>query len=153
MKAPAVCSCCGQKIRPLNPHKMCAQKVRMLEILGKAHGAWVFVEEGNKAILHGVEQRAPYRARAHASRLVWFGLAEHGDARSGNYRVTPAGLDFLLGHATVPKTIWCKDGKVVEQDTARITITGVRDVVLDRAYWDRYALEQATPREKQPALF
>ena len=136
------CSACGQKIRKLNPHRMCAQKVRMLEILAKA-GDWVFVEHGRGAAPAGSAlQIAPYRAEAHASRLSWFGLAEHGPVRSGLYRATPKGIAFMLGNAVVPKVIWCKDGQVVEEDSEMVSIASIKNVVLDKDYWDRYASYQ-----------
>ena len=132
-----VCACCGQKIRKLNPHRMCKQKVELLKILHKA-GDWVFVQEGYGAEVNGKMERAPYRARAHASRLVWFGLAEHGSIRSGLYRITDAGVNFLRGVHAVPAVIWCKDGKVVDTDTRMVTIHSIKDVVLDKEYWDNY---------------
>ena len=135
--AGSICSCCGQKIRKLNPHRMCKQKVKVLEILAKAND-WVFVQHGFGAVVDGVAERAPYRVEAHASRLSWFGLAEHGPVRSGLYKVTQDGIDFLKGIHAVPAVIWCKDGKVVDTDTRMVTIHSIKDVVLDKEYWDNY---------------
>jgi len=135
------CVCCGQRIRKLNPHRMCKQKVAVLELLGKASVAgmdWVKVLEGSSIMIGGDRIHAPYRARAHASRLEWFGLAEHGETRSGLYRITKAGFAFLLGEHTVPATIYCKDGLVVERDTKMVGLNDVCNVVLDKAYWDNY---------------
>ena len=53
---------------------MCKQKVSVLEIMAKAND-WVIAQHGHGIIVNGVSVRAPYRAEAHASRLVWFGLA------------------------------------------------------------------------------
>lgn len=133
-----ICECCGQKIRKLNPHRMCKQKVHLLKILYDAKD-WVFVQEGYGVEVHGHMQRAPYRARAHASRLVWFGLAEHGPVRSGLYRITENGMRFLAGMAHVPAVIYCKDGEVVETTEKKVTIRDVRGVVLDKEYWDNYS--------------
>jgi hypothetical protein len=131
------CKCCGQKIRKLNPHRMCKQKVLVLEILAKAND-WVVAQHGHGIVVGGHPVRAPYRAEAHASRLVWFGLAEHGAPRSGRYRITQAGIDFLQGKHVVPKTIWCKDGVVVDSDPSLVAIGSVKNVVLDKDYWDNY---------------
>lgn len=147
------CRHCGQKIRPLNPHRMDKSKVQMLEILAKAYvrgEPWVKVQEGYGAQLASGTTRAPYRARAHVSRLVWFGLAEHdGERRSGRYRITRTGISFLFGHVTVPETIYCKDGLVVEQMSDRVSIGQVKGVVLDKAYWDNYPAIQRYPDQLQ----
>ena len=52
-----ICACCGQKIRKLNPHRMCKQKVDLLQMLFRAKD-WVFVQAG-----YGVEINGK----------VWFG--------------------------------------------------------------------------------
>lgn len=135
------CECCGQKIRKLNPHRMCKQKVDLLKILHKAKD-WVFLQEGYGAEIDGKMERAPYRARAHASRLVWFGLAEHGPTRSGLYKITQNGINFLAGTHSVPEVIYCKDGVVVEEADKKVTIREIRKVVLDKEYWDNYHLVQ-----------
>jgi hypothetical protein len=133
-----ICACCGQKVRKLNPHSMDKQKVRMLEILGK-NGGWMKLTEGATAIgRHGITV-TPYRARAHASRLVWFGLAEHSGRRTGLYRITPDGYSFLIGAHAVPNIIYCKDGLVVERGTSAVSINDIKGVILDTAYWDNYA--------------
>jgi hypothetical protein len=136
-----ICVCCGQTIKKLNPHRMCKQKVVMLEILAKAND-WVHVQEGHGAFHGDSVTRAPYRARAHVSRLVWFGLAEHGVPRSGLYRITQEGRDFLAGTHVVPKVIWCRNGVVVETDSMQVTIGSIKDVVLDKEYWDKYGAIQ-----------
>lgn len=143
MGAQKVCECCGQVIRKLNPHRMDHQKVQMLMVLARAGvGEWVMVKEGNSAVVAGVAIRAPYRARAHASRLVWFGLAEHQGHRTGMYRITENGLKFLQGNLMVPDVIYCKDGKVVEKSTIGVAIGSVKNLVLDKEYWDNYFLLQ-----------
>lgn len=154
MTQKRICECCGQRIRKLNPHVMCKQKVRLLEVLAKAYIAgdeWVKCLHGSAVRIDGELSRAPYRAEAHASRLAWFGLAEHGEVRSGLYRITPFGFDFLLGRALVPLRIWCRDGVVVERDPRMVGIASVRGVILDKAYWDSYALRQK-PAPDQPEL-
>ena len=133
-----ICQCCGQKIRKLNPHRMCKQKVQLLKMLCWA-GDWVFVQAGYGVEIRGKMERAPYRANQHASRLVWFGLAEHGAVRSGKYRITPEGVSFLAGLHTVPAIIYCKDGEVVETTDKKVGIRDVRGVVLDKEYWDNYS--------------
>jgi hypothetical protein len=137
-----ICTQCNQKIRKLNPHRMDKDKVAMLEILARAND-WVAVQAGHGVILNGQIIRAPYRAQAHVSRLVWFGLAEHGARRSGLYKITADGFEFLKGTHAVPKIIWCKDGVVVAEDSTLVTIGSVKDVILDKEYWDNYHMEQS----------
>lgn len=143
-EALSICPHCQQKIRKMNPHRMCKNKVRMLEFLAKAND-WVFVEAGRGAIVEGQVTRAPYRAQAHCSVLTWFGLAEHGERRSGMYRVTEDGLKFLRNEHQVPKVIWSRDGRVVEVDSILVGINSVRGVVLDKEYWDNYHQVQRYP--------
>lgn len=133
----STCPHCKQKIRKLNPHRMDASKVMMLEYLGKAfasgenEGGWTQIKSGRIPGFRGDEQ-------VHAMRLEWFGLSEHGPRRSGLYRITRAGIDFLRGEGVVPMVIWCKEGQVIERDTIMVTISSVRNLVLDKAYWDNY---------------
>jgi hypothetical protein len=135
------CLHCKQKIRKMNPHHMCKKKVAMLEFLAKAND-WVFVEAGRGAVVQGQISRAPYRAQAHCSVLVWFGLAEHGERRSGMYRITENGVKFLRGEHQVPKIIWSREGDIVDRDTTMVSIGSVKHVVLDKEYWDNYPAQQ-----------
>ena len=134
------CDCCGQKIRKLNPHRMCKKKVAMLEYISMSSdngAAWVEIKSGriqNRGF-NGDEQ-------VFAMRLGWFGLVEYGERRSGLYKITPDGINFLLGLHRVPKVIWCQDGKVIEKSPDTISIEDVKNVVLDKAYWDNYATQQ-----------
>ena len=124
------CECCGQKIRNLNPHRMCKSKVALLEAVAK-QGDWVKISTGSKFQLVG-------DAAVLALRLEWFGLLEHGAQRSGLYRATKDGVSFLMGYHLVPKVIWCRDGKVVDSDTTMVSVHSVRKVVLDIEYWNNY---------------
>ena len=138
-----ICTQCNQKIRKLNPHRMCKNKVAMLEMLAKA-GDWVFVQAGHGAVVNGRVARAPYRAQAHCSVLVWFGLAEHSqERRSGLYRITDNGYKFLSNEHMVPQIIWCKDSIVVAEDSTLVGIDSIKNVVLDKEYWDHYHMEQS----------
>jgi len=129
------CPCCHQRIRKLNPHRMCSQKVALLEQLAKV-GTWVKISTGQHRQVAG-------DAAVLVLRLVWFGLVEHDENnRSGMYRVTQNGLAFLQNNHTVPRVVWCRDGKVVDQDSEMIGINSVKNVVLDKAYWDSYWMLQ-----------
>ena len=126
----STCPCCGQLVRKPNPHRMCKSKVLLLEHIAK-QGSWVKISTGSRLQLTG-------DAAVLALRLSWFGLIEHGAKRSGLYRVTQNGIDFLRGIYTVPKIIWCRGGKVVEEDPIQISVHSVKNVVLDKQYWDNY---------------
>ena len=133
-----LCQCCGQRLSKLNKHVMDRQKVALLELLAK-HGGWVGIQQGSGADVDGTRIRAPYCAAAHASRLVWFGLAERQlERRSGKYRVTASGEAFLRGLHLVPKSIWCRKGQVIERDSVMVGVGSIKGVVLDKEYWDSY---------------
>ena len=131
------CDKCGQKVRRLNPHHICKSKVEMLEILAKA-GGYIYVDSARSATIDGEVKRVPYRAQSLCSVLVWFGLVEREGHRSGHYKITDAGLRYLRGEHMVPATIWSRDGEIVETDQQMTSITSVKDVKLDKEYWDNY---------------
>ena len=140
-----ICSCCNQVIRKLNPHRMDRHKVTTLEMMGKAAmqgDPWVRAQAGSGMLVGGVMLRAPYRVQAHTLVLTWFGLADHGAHRSGEYMITPEGLGFLRGTHSVPSIIYCRGGRVLDESATRVWVSQVKDVVLDKKYWDNYWREQ-----------
>lgn len=130
-----ICHACKQRIRKLNPHRMDSQKVRMLTLIAELgldyEERWVEVKAGRFAGFNGDDQ-------VFAMRLQWFYLVEHGPRRSGLYRATPGGILFLQGRLKVPKTIYCRDGEVIKWDEDMVGIEEVKNVVLDKPYWDNY---------------
>jgi hypothetical protein len=58
------------------------------------------------------------------------------------YRITEDGVKFLKGEHTVPKIIWSREGAIIDRDTTMVAIGSVKNVVLDKAYWDNYASYQ-----------
>lgn len=150
MAKTKTCEACGQKIRKLNPHTMDSQKIRVLQDIAKLNlkgYEWVLVKEGEalETEKDDLKVRTAYRARAHASRLVWFGLLDSKGYRSGAYKVNKSGLEFLVGRLSVPKTVYCREGKVVEQSKEQVTVQQVKKVVLDKPYWDNYDKLQKYP--------
>lgn len=150
MSKTRVCESCGQKIRKLNPHTMDSQKIRVLQDVAKLNikgYEWVLVKEGEalQTETDDLKVRTAYRARAHASRLVWFGLLDHRGHRSGAYKVNQRGLDFLVGRLAVPRTIYCREGVVVELAQEHVRIHDVKNVCLDKQYWDDYHKLQKYP--------
>lgn len=129
------CHVCKQKIRKLNPHSMDKSKVALLEFIALQNGEWVKISTGDRRQLVG-------DAAVLALRLQWFGLVEHGEKRSGLYRATQDGINFLRGIHLVPKIIWCRDSKVVLRDKTMICVNSIKNVVFDRNYWNNYANEQ-----------
>lgn len=134
MSETQYCECCGQRIRKLNPHRMDKSKVAVLEMIAK-HDGWLKISTGQKWQIMG-------DAPVHALRLEMFGLIEHGPRRSGMYRVLPKGIAFLKGEVTVPEVIWCREGRVIEQSSTQVNIHSVKNVVLDKAYWDEYPFNE-----------
>jgi len=125
-----ICPHCEQKIRKLNPHRMCRSKIALLNYIAQQED-WVKISTGSPRQVAG-------DAAVLAIRLEWFGLVEHGPRRSGLYRATLNGINFLKGTHAVPKVIWCRDGRVIDRDTMLVTIGSVKHVVLDNAYWSAY---------------
>ncbi len=144
---PRFCSCCNQKIRKLNPHRMDRQKVkllvRLLELGHFAEESWVKISTGNQKQITG-------DAAVLALRLCWFGLAEHGPMRSGLFRITDLGKQFLAGVAQVPEVIWCRDSKVVERSSTLVSIGSIKNVVLDKDYWNSYPNIQRNDHGRGP---
>lgn len=124
-----VCPHCEQKIRRLNPHRMCRSKIALLNYIASQED-WVRITNVHRVSIGD--------AAVLAIRLQWFGLVEHGPRRSGLYRATPDGINFLKGTHAVPKVIWCRDGKVVDRDTTLLTVGSFKNVILDNAYWSAY---------------
>lgn len=154
MSKDKTCTACGQTIRKLNPHTMDKQKVRVLQDIAKLNlggNEWVLAKEGDalETVVGGVSVTTytAYRARAHASRLVWFGLLESQGHRTGAYKVTKNGLDFLAGRLAVPRTIYCRGGVVKEQSPETVRAMDVKKVALDKPYWDDYAKLQKFPED------
>jgi hypothetical protein len=74
-----------------------------------------------------------------ALRLTWFDLARRRRKRTGLYQLTRLGWDFLAGKAQVPEIIRCKDGEVRYRSECMVSVRDIKDVILDKAYWDAYA--------------
>lgn len=127
----------------LNPHRICKRKVQVLIELARLLALgdpWVRVEEGHTLVgtISNERRTVAYRARAHASRLGWFGLAEHREFRTPEWRISKNGLLFLKGELAVPAKILCTDGVVLYESVELASIHSVRGVDLDKAYWDGY---------------
>lgn len=155
---PEFCPACGERIRRLNPHRMDAAKVKLLQQIAKIQELglpWVKVQRDGKLIKPG-DVAVIQTDDVHALRLTWFGLLERKERRSGLYRITEAGKLFLIGRHRVPDQILCKNGRVVKQSSVLVPISHIRNVVFDKAYWDGYAARQvpeAKPFTHQPFLF
>ena len=152
---PEFCSSCHQKIRPLNPHGMDKTKVRVLNDIGliitRGH-KWAKVVADPATIKPEEADRTFATDDVHVSRLRWFGLVETRERRSGLYRVTEKGILFLCGEQSIPETIWCRDGKVVEESRARVYIHQVRHVVYSKIHWDNYRATQRPDRIGKEAM-
>ena len=148
IEATRVCSSCGQKLRKLNAHHVNKQTVMVLEMIAKLNDAgheWVRVEAGHMLRAEFQTVRTAYRAGAYAIYLTWFGLLEDRARRSGEFRVTHRGFNFLIGRTPVPMTIYCQGGSVIETAKEHVYIHEVRDIAFDKAYWDHYAEQQKYP--------
>jgi len=136
-----ICPHCGQKRPRHYQHRMDAAKVGVLQELARKHIAgveWVKCQRDSKLI------RDPDREvqcdDVHALRLTWFGLVARKKIRTGLYRVTEAGWLFLHGTGRVPEVITVSRGRVLSRSDKTVCIDQVRGVILDRAYWNAYAM-------------
>lgn len=149
---PPCCPACGQRIRPLYPHRIGRQSVAVLEAIAKLNQrghTWVRVDAGREVSAGPDCIRTAYRAGAHAIYLSWFGLVELEHYRSGNFRVTPKGYDFLTGRASVPAIIYCRGGRVERTDPRSVWISEIDRVYFDKDYWDNYAATLGRSAEQQ----
>jgi len=120
-------------------------KLEMLQHIATLHiqgYPWVRVTRDGTRIKDEERAWSIQADDAHPLRLSWFGLLERLAPRAGKYRVTALGYGFLAGRATVPDTIWCLRGKVYKSTPAQVTVDHVKDVILDKTYWDNYARVQ-----------
>lgn len=134
------CHCCGVPT-PLSPHSIDRSKLFVLRVMAEMmlSNKWVRVEEGSRMVGtdNGDARTTAYRARAHASRLVWFGLVDHRGVRISSYRVNRNGFLFLRGDAAVPQKILCRGGVVVYESTEERYAREVT-ATFDKNYWDNY---------------
>jgi len=141
------CPCCEQKIRNINPHRMDASKVDILERVARMNIAgheWVKLQRDGHLIHPDARDWSIQCDDVHGLRLMWFGLMVRKRIKTGLYRVTADGLRFLRGEHRVPKKILCKGGDVIERSDELVDVASVRNVILDRAYWDAYPSEQVS---------
>ncbi len=118
MSATKWCNSCGQKIRKLNPHRMDKTKVQILERVAKLHSCghqWVKMQQDGSLIRAKEHAFTIQTDAVHALRLCWFGLLERQPERTGLFKVTKEGFRFLCDKHSVPTTLYCKDGEVIEQ--------------------------------------
>jgi hypothetical protein len=133
-------------VRKLNPHSVDRAKLELLIKIARLNLSypWVKVQRDGRLIVEAERDFTVQCDDVHALRLTWFGLLERKEYRSGLYRITDKGVQFLCGEVPVPSRIYCKDGLVVEESPELIYVGDVRHVVLDKAYWDDYAALQKT---------
>ncbi len=138
-----VCTMCGHRTPRAYRHRMDSSKVAILEKIGRLNFAsvpWVKVQRDGALIKEAEKATTIQCDDVHALRLHWFGLLEKRGPRTGEYCITAAGVRFLRGEQPVNAWIECLRGKVVSRSENGVTIDQVKDVILDKAYWDAYSL-------------
>jgi hypothetical protein len=142
------CPCCEQRIREWNPHHMDRSKVEVLEGVARLNLAghpWVKLQRDGR-LIHPDDRESTIQCDdVHGTRLMWFGLLRRKAIRTGLYQVTGDGLRFLQGRHRVPAEILCRDGIVIVEHPEELQHIGeVRNVILDREYWNAYPGEQVS---------
>ena len=125
----------------LYAHSMDYRKVRVLERIAKINinQEWVKVQQ-DSALIKWEERDFTIQIDAvHASRLVWFGLIDSKEKRSGLYRINSSGILFLKGLEPVPGKIYVNNGTVYERSEYVVFIHEVKNVAYDKEFWDKYA--------------
>ena len=124
----------------LYPHRMDFSKVKILRevnILNKEYD-WIKIQQ-DAALIKEEEKLFTIQTDAvHANRLVWFGLLERKEKREGLVRVTQKGIDFLKGNVKIPSRILTAKGVVFSEEGPHVSIDQIKNVVLDKDYWDNY---------------
>ena len=105
------CSHCGQKLARVFAHHMNRGLISALWKLYQAGGGPIRISE------IGLTAGAEFN---NFQKLRYFRLA--GQGRRGQWVLTRDGADFLRGQLSVPKTVWTRTGKVVEQSIERVFI-------------------------------
>jgi hypothetical protein len=144
------CPVCKQAVRKLNPHHMDLSKIKLLHRIAGVNAKgfpWVKIQQDENLIVEKERDWTIQTDAVHASRLKWFRLVDYYGHRSGKYCINEYGLDFLGGRASVPETIYCKQGEVQEESPEQVYIQEVRKVILDKEYWDDYHNIQTTLRD------
>ena len=143
------CLHCGQLIPIPLPHTLDKAKIRMLQAIGRINRSqhtWATVTRNKNEVdrLDEESQKTILLAdNAQALRLHYFGLVAYNGFRSCQFWITEPGLRFLQGVLKIPRTVWVlKNSRDKAMPTFRskdfVKITQVKDLVLDKAYWDSY---------------
>ena len=142
------CWTCGMRVKKANPHRMDAGKFATLRDLGVASEdglTWVACQQDLQMLPDGASTplKTVKDSRVHVQRLYYYGVVDYLGRRTGKYRINERGLAFLRGESTVPAVIYCRGGRVLADSPKRVAVTEIKDVILDKAYWDRYPRSEA----------
>jgi CTP-dependent riboflavin kinase len=127
-------------------HRMDYGKVKVLSQIARINVVheWVKIQEDSALIRDNESSYTIQTDAVHTSRLYWFGLIDRQDVkRSGFVKINDNGLAFLKGTFKVPSKIWVHKGRVMDVEGPYIDISQVKDIVLDKIYWDNYPSSEA----------
>lgn len=137
------CECCGQRLPKLWPHRMDRTKLELLAQIARINlkHRWVKLQRDGNLITEECKGSTIQCDDVHGRRLLWFGLLNEKGPRTGEYRVTLKAIYFLAGRTTVPARIWCSNGRVIRSTDEGIRADAIKNVTLDKDYWDKYPTE------------
>ena len=141
----AACGVCLRTIRKMNPHSVDLCKISALRDLHELHRCGytrVMPSHEIGGVLNprgGPPFQSIKNVREHIQRLSYFDLVDVVRGRGeGGYAINERGVQFLKGFHSVPKVIWCIDGRVVERSDAEVSIKDV-DHAFTKTHWDSYS--------------
>lgn len=112
------CPCCQRQARRY-PRRLHAEMASFLVRLVRAHDRqrrWYHLRE----VLPG-GQESPKASTDGAYLTLWGLVKRHAD-RTGFYQPTPAGVAFVRGRTSVPRTAWVYDGRATHFSKEMVTI-------------------------------
>ena len=145
LKDGAACPCCTQhaQVYRWSLYSTAVRALAFYARLGQHNeGGWVHTTEIKKA---------GHRGQGDASRLLHWGLVERDPndrpdgGRSGYWRITQRGADFLYGRTTIPKYVYVFDGRVLGMDGDHVS---VRDVIGTKFSYEEMMAGGPMPMER-----
>jgi len=137
-----VCPCCMRKVDVPNAYPLSSRHVGILDRVARINARgfeWARVQR-SKRIADKDLARTVQDDDSYALRLLLWGLLISKGHRSGEYKISQAGLNFLAGTLAVPSIVYAIGKKVIRMAPTKLFVDEVRRVKIDKEFYDNYAL-------------